>query len=75
MTTERKKTLVAGALLVCALGVTAPALAQEVVLGTSVQLTGSVANTGRYYRDAYRFAIDKINAASAVRVGAADLTG
>ena len=30
-------------------------------LGASVQLTGTDANTGRYYRDAYNFAIDKIN--------------
>ena len=45
------------------------ALAQDVVLGASVQLTGPVANTGRYYRDAYQFAIDKINAAGGVKVG------
>jgi branched-chain amino acid transport system substrate-binding protein len=42
--------------------------AQEVVLGASVQLTGPVANTGRYYRDAYQIAIDKINAAGGVKV-------
>ena len=36
--------------------------AQDIVLGASVQLTGPVANTGRYYRDAYQMAIDKINA-------------
>jgi len=46
----------------------AAALAQEVVLGASVQLTGPVANTGRYYRDAYQFAIDKINAAGGVKI-------
>ena len=46
-----------------------PALAQEVVLGASVQLTGPVANTGRYYRDAYQIAIDKINAAGGAKVG------
>lgn len=44
-------------------------MAQEVVLGASVQLTGPVANTGRYYRDAYQFAIDKINAAGGARIG------
>ena len=43
--------------------------AQEVVLGASVQLTGPVANTGRYYRDAYQIAIDKINAAGGAKVG------
>jgi len=45
------------------------AFAQDLVLGASVQLTGPVANTGRYYRDAYQFAIDKINAAGGVKVG------
>ncbi|MBS0317800.1 MAG: amino acid ABC transporter substrate-binding protein [Proteobacteria bacterium] len=46
-----------------------PALAQDIVLGASVQLTGPVANTGRYYRDAYQLAVDKINAAGGVKVG------
>jgi branched-chain amino acid transport system substrate-binding protein len=44
------------------------ALAQDVVLGASVQLTGPIANTGRYYRDAYQLAIDKINAAGGVKL-------
>jgi branched-chain amino acid transport system substrate-binding protein len=44
------------------------AAAQDIVLGASVQLTGPVANTGRYYRDAYQLAIDKINAAGGVKV-------
>lgn len=47
----------------------APALAQDILLGASVQLTGPVANTGRYYRDAYQIAIDKINAAGGVKIG------
>ena len=42
--------------------------AQDIVLGASVQLTGPVANTGRYYRDSYEFAIDKINAAGGVKI-------
>lgn len=46
----------------------ATAMAQDVVLGASVQLTGPVANTGRYYRDAYQIAIDKINAAGGVKI-------
>ncbi|MDE2159370.1 MAG: ABC transporter substrate-binding protein, partial [Burkholderiales bacterium] len=45
------------------------ARAQDVVLGASVQLTGPLANTGRYYRDAYQFAIDRINAAGGVKIG------
>ena len=47
---------------------TGTALAQDVLLGASVQLTGPVANTGRYYRDAYQLAIDKINAAGGVKI-------
>ncbi len=40
-----------------------------ITLGASVQLTGPVANTGRYYKDAYEFAIDRVNAAGGVKVG------
>ncbi|WP_292422093.1 amino acid ABC transporter substrate-binding protein [Mesorhizobium sp.] len=47
----------------------APAVAEDLVLGASVQLTGPVANTGRYYKDAYEFTIDKINEAGGVKVG------
>lgn len=47
---------------------TARAAEPEIVLGTSVQLTGADANTGRYYQDAYKFTIDKINAAGGVKV-------
>jgi branched-chain amino acid transport system substrate-binding protein len=46
-----------------------PAMAEDLVLGASVQLTGPVANTGRYYKDAYEFTIDKINEAGGVKVG------
>jgi len=55
---------------VAALGAATAAGAQTVTFGASVQLTGPVANTGRYYKDAYEFAIDKINAAGGVKVGA-----
>jgi branched-chain amino acid transport system substrate-binding protein len=47
----------------------APAMAEDIVLGASVQLTGPVANTGRYYKDAYEFTIDKINEAGGVKIG------
>lgn len=56
------------ALLLFAAAVAMPSgevLAKEIVLGASVQLTGPVANTGRYYRDAYQLAVDRINAAGA----------
>src|SRR6185503_10412116 len=52
-----------------ALAASAVAGAQTVTFGASVQLTGPVANTGRYYKDAYDFAIEKINAAGGVKVG------
>ena len=41
----------------------------DITLGASIQQTGPVANTGRYYGDAYQFAVDKINAAGGVNVG------
>jgi branched-chain amino acid transport system substrate-binding protein len=47
---------------------TQPAAA-DILLGASVQLTGALANTGRYYRDGYDLAIEKINAAGGVKVG------
>jgi branched-chain amino acid transport system substrate-binding protein len=56
-----------GALALAA--VSSTAFAADVLLGASVQLTGPVANTGRYYRDAYQLAIDKINASGGVKVG------
>jgi branched-chain amino acid transport system substrate-binding protein len=47
------------------------ASAQEktITLGAAVQLTGSLANTGRYYRDAYQLAVEKINEKGGVTVG------
>jgi len=61
--------LFAAALAAGLFAAAAPALAQDVVLGASVQLTGPLANTGRYYRDAYQFAIDRINAAGGAKIG------
>ena len=46
-----------------------PSFAAPIELGASVQLTGQFANTGRYYRDAYQLAVDKINAAGGVKIG------
>ncbi len=42
--------------------------ADTVTLGASVQLTGNLASTGRLYRDAYQFAVDKINAQGGVMI-------
>ena len=48
---------------------TAQAADNQILLGASVQLTGPIANTGRYYRDAYQLAIDQINSKGGVTVG------
>ena len=40
-----------------------------VTLGASVQLSGNLAGTGRYYRDGYQFAVDTINEKGGVRIG------
>ncbi len=66
-----KKTLWLAPLVVALAASSSPASAADNVikLGASVQLTGANANTGRYYRDAYNLAIDKINEAGGVKVG------
>ena len=65
----KRSTFIGGLLAACLYATSAGvALAQDVLLGASVQLTGPLANTGRYYRDAYQFAIDKINAAGGVKI-------
>jgi len=50
---------------------TCPAMAQTntIKLGASVQLSGSLANTGRYYRDAYDLAVSTINDKGGVTIG------
>src|SRR6185437_1508204 len=52
-----------------ALALAAGASAATINLGASVQLSGPLANTGRYYQDGYKFAIDQINKAGGVKVG------
>ena len=54
------------AIIVCALiyaglGYVTNASAATITLGASVQLSGPLANVGRYYRDGYQFAVDQIN--------------
>lgn len=70
MSKNRLKHLVAGlAGLGLAAGLAGAAMAEDVItLGASVQLTGPVANTGRYYKDAYEITVDKINKAGGVTV-------
>jgi branched-chain amino acid transport system substrate-binding protein len=56
---------------IASLFLTPAAWAQPVTFGASVQLTGPVANTGRYYKDAYEFTVEKINAAGGIKIGSA----
>lgn len=65
-----KKTLCLAAFAAALVASTSMASAADNVikLGASVQLTGANANTGRYYRDAYKLAVAKINAAGGVKV-------
>lgn len=51
-----------------ALSFATPAAA-TITLGASVQMSGALANTGRYYKDGYEFAIDQINKAGGIKVG------
>jgi branched-chain amino acid transport system substrate-binding protein len=46
-----------------------PASGASITLGASVQMSGPLANTGRYYRDGYEFAVDQINKLGGVKVG------
>ena len=46
----------------------AHAASNEIVLGASMPLTGSLANIGRYYQDAYKLIVDKINEKGGVKV-------
>ncbi len=55
--------------LAVAVSLATPVSAAPINLGASVQLTGQYANTGRYYGDAYQFAVEKINAAGGVKIG------
>jgi branched-chain amino acid transport system substrate-binding protein len=57
--------------LVLALATFGPAVhaADTITLGTSLQLSGPLANSGRSYRDAYQFAIDKINEKGGITIG------
>jgi len=47
----------------------ASAQTSTIKLGASVQLSGSLGNTGRYYRDAYNLAVNTINDKGGVTVG------
>src|SRR5689334_15620858 len=60
---------VAGFIVLAALLAPSASSAADITLGASVQLTGPLANTGRYYKDAYEFAVDQINKKGGIKVG------
>ena len=60
---------VAAAGLLAGLPAPAPAQTKTITLGAVVQITGSMANPGHYYRDSYEFAVDQINAKGGITVG------
>ena len=59
------------AVLALALALSGATSGQEkkITLGAAVQLTGRLANTGRYYGDGYQITVDKINQKGGVTVG------
>jgi len=57
------------ALVFAAVSLSGSAVAKEILLGASVQLTGPIAETARYYRDAYQLIVDKINVSGGINVG------
>jgi len=66
---RRNLTLLLAALAVApSLPAAAPVQGKAVTLGAALQLTGALANTGRYYRDGYQIAVDRINAKGGVAV-------
>ena len=69
MERSRRNLLTAWLALVLAASNSSVRAADTVTLGTSLQLTGALANTGRTYRDAYQFAIDTINEKGGVPIG------
>ena len=40
-----------------------------VTIGAVLQLTGRLAESGRYYRDGYQFAVDRINQHGGITIG------
>jgi branched-chain amino acid transport system substrate-binding protein len=69
---KSKKVWIIGAIAVAVAATTGLAAwtqSSTITLGAVVQLTGFLANSGRYYRDGYQFAVDKINEKGGLTVG------
>lgn len=63
-----RKLALSALLLLVPLAMSPAATAATLTLGASIQETGPLANTGRYYKDGYQFAIDQINQKGGVTV-------
>lgn len=63
------RALLAAAAIVVGSAPLANAQTNTITLGAAVQVTGALANTGRYYRDSYQMTIDKINESGGIKVG------
>src|SRR5439155_22805737 len=66
--TMRSMTIPVLAAVIASAG-TASGQEKKNTLGAAVQLTGRLANTGRYYGDGYQITVDKINQKGGVTVG------
>src|SRR5437763_12461318 len=60
---------VAAAALAAAGALYAQGGGDTITFGAAVQLTGRLANTGRYYGDGYALAVDQINSKGGITVG------
>jgi len=72
MSTKNRSSFVVLLLILCALLLVAgPALgaAKTIKLGSAISFTGKMSRSGKLYIDAYKFAVEKVNAAGGVKVG------
>ena len=64
-----KRTLFSLLVLALLLGAVTALVADTIVFGAAISITGKTAKEGEYTRDGYQFAIDKINEMGGIKVG------
>jgi branched-chain amino acid transport system substrate-binding protein len=67
----RRVRMIAFLLALAAIPSAAQAQTKTVTLGAALQLTGDMANLGRYVRDGYEIAVDRINEMGGIEIGGA----